>query len=291
MNCYKIADISFLIDGLEAFPYSLERLSAYRIDMAENFSADVKMTVRDVDFIPVPDRKPEASGYTLRRYYRDCDSCDIYIVTNEGDGAWAHIHSNITWSDLTVETSSAHILGIDAQFFMFHHPLWDAVRNIIAQRGGLVLHSSAISYKKQGILFSANSGVGKSTHTKLWQKLYPNDVEIVNDDTPAIFFKNDRPYMYGLPWSGKGENRNIVVPLKAIVFLERSVENTISPSDIDSSVFCIMEQISKSVFVDTFDKILLNVDKLLRSVDYYRIGVNMTDYAARMVKNTVFGDK
>ena len=36
--------------------------------------------------------------------------------------------------------------------------------------GGIMLHSSAVAYKGEAYLFSANSGTGKSTHTSLWLK-------------------------------------------------------------------------------------------------------------------------
>lgn len=285
MRYYCIAGLNVIIHGINDFPYAVEHAREYETD-AFDF-ADIKIRLEDVDYIPVPAHKPLASSYMRRRYYKDSDSYDIYIVANEGDGAVAQIHSNLTWSELTVKTSSIHITEVKKDFMAFY-VLWDAFREIIPAFGGVILHSSAISYKNHGILFSAPSGTGKSTHTKLWKKLFPDSVEIVNDDTPAIFFMNNVPYMYGLPWSGKGENKNMAVPLKSVVFLKRSEQNVIQLSDIDSAVFFMLEQVQRSVFADNFDRILQQVDKLLSSVDVYEIGVNMEDTAAEMVKNTVF---
>ena len=39
----------------------------------------------------------------------------------------------------------------------------------ILHHNGLVLHASAIAHQGRAVLFSAPSGVGKSTHTQLWQ--------------------------------------------------------------------------------------------------------------------------
>jgi hypothetical protein len=287
MRYYCIADFKVEVDGIEAYPYAESRFADYETEAFD--CADVKIKLEDVDFIQVPKQKPLASSYLLRRYYKDSDSYDIYLVEDEGNGAVAQIHSNLTWSELTVKTSSVHITGIETDFLAFRF-LFDAFKNIIAYAGGIVLHSSAISYKNQGILFSAPSGTGKSTHTGLWQRLWPESVEVVNDDTPAIFFKNNVPYMYGLPWSGKGPNKNMSVPLKSVVFLQRSEQNVIKLSDTDSAVFYLLEQTYKSVYIDNLDKILQQTERLIDYADIYVIGVNMCDDAAVMVRNTVFKD-
>ena len=75
----------------------------------------------------------------------------------------------------------------------------------LTELGGAVLHGSAIAYDNQGIVFSANSGTGKSTHSNLWKKRFGSKVTIVNDDKPAIRFYDGIPYIFGTPWSGKSE--------------------------------------------------------------------------------------
>lgn len=288
MKYYRIAQLNVAVDGIDGFAYVKERFSDYETSA---FScADVTVKLEDVDFIPIPRHRPLASSYMLRRFYKDSDSYGIYVVEDEGNGAVAQIHSNLTWSELTVKTSSIHITGVKNDLLAFQ-VLWDAFRNIFAFKGGIVLHSSAISYDDQGILFSAPSGTGKSTHTRLWKKLYPEKVEIVNDDTPVIFFRDDVPYMYGIPWSGKGYNKNTSVFLKAIVFLMRSRQNVINSIDIDSAVFYLLEQIYRPVFLNNLDTVLNLAEKLLKCTELYSIGVNMEDSAAEMVKNTVFPEQ
>jgi len=287
MRYYRMADLNVLIYGEEHFPYVSERLSAYTA--AEFSDPDVVIRLEDVEFIPLPQREPSAKSWSLTWYYRDSDSYDIYIVEKEDNGACSQIHSNKTWSEITVRTSSSHITGVDIGVYA-SQMVWRVMTNAIIYRGGLILHSSAISYKNQGILFSAPSGTGKSTHTQLWKKLYPNDVDMVNDDTPAIRSIDGIHYVYGLPWSGKGENKNRSVPLKAIVFLQRSEQNVISLSDIDDSVFYLLEQ-SRPAYFDGWEDVRLNtLEELIRSVKIYSLGANMEDDAALTVKNAVFGE-
>ena len=45
-----------------------------------------------------------------------------------------------------------------------------------------VFHAALISFDGQGVAFAAPSGTGKTTHIKLWQRLYGDRVEIINGD-------------------------------------------------------------------------------------------------------------
>ncbi len=49
-----------------------------------------------------------------------------------------------------------------------------------------MLHASAIVVGNSAYLFSASSGTGKSTHTKLWQECFGDKAVIINDDKPVI---------------------------------------------------------------------------------------------------------
>ena len=49
-------------------------------------------------------------------------------------------------------------------------------------RGRLLLHGSAFAYRGEGVLFTAPSGTGKSTHARLWREVYGDRVTVINDD-------------------------------------------------------------------------------------------------------------
>ena len=85
--------------------------------------------------------------------------------------------------------------------------------NRLAYTGGLVLHASALSYKGRAIAFSAISGTGKSTHTGLWKEYFGENVEIINDDKPAVCFEGGQPYLYGTPWAARPTSTIISKPL------------------------------------------------------------------------------
>jgi serine kinase of HPr protein (carbohydrate metabolism regulator) len=50
--------------------------------------------------------------------------------------------------------------------------------------GVILFHGSALSLDGEGFIFTAKSGVGKSTHAGLYRELYGERVEMINDDKP-----------------------------------------------------------------------------------------------------------
>jgi len=93
---------------------------------------------------------------------------------------------------------------------------------------GLMLHSSAVALDGKGYLFSGPCGMGKSTHTRLWQSVFGDEAKVFNDDKPALRRLDGKWFAYGTPWCGKDHiNINMKVPLAGICFLKQSDENKI----------------------------------------------------------------
>lgn len=157
---------------------------------------------------------------------------------------------------------------------------------------GMMLHSSVVEYKKKAYLFSANSGVGKSTHTHLWLDYIP-DTHILNDDKPAIRLVDGEYRAYGTPFSGKyDENMNLGVPIGAIVFLERAKENSIrkiSPAEI---VPLIYQQTTQPIASPKHMNILFGfLDGLLKEVPVYKLSCNISADAVKTSFEQLTGEK
>ena len=100
--------------------------------------------------------------------------------------------------------------------------------------GVLLIHGSAIAVDGKGYLFTAKTGTGKSTHTRLWRQVFGDRAVMINDDKPFLQFAEGGVFLCGAPWSGKhGLDTNITVPLQGICILERGTENTIVPASAD----------------------------------------------------------
>ncbi len=153
--------------------------------------------------------------------------------------------------------------------------------------GGFMLHSSAVLMDGKAYLFSASSGMGKSTHTALWQKVFGEDrAKILNDDKPAIRITDDGIFACGTPWSGKTDlNINVMAPIGGICFLERSEKNWIKKVDGGSAIMKLLNQTIRPPEEKEMDLLLEHVDKVLTSVPIYIMGCNTDDEAAIMAYN------
>lgn len=161
----------------------------------------------------------------------------------------------------------------------------------LTEIGGVVLHGSSIAYQGKGVIFSANSGVGKSTHTGLWKERFKDEVTIINDDKPAIRFYDNVPYMFGTPWSGKTDlNTNMCVPLNAIVFIQRSESNGIERLNVRESIFNLTAQIFRPYYDTKIgEKTLDMIDKIIKTVPIYRLNCSISQEAVTTVLNELYG--
>lgn len=97
-------------------------------------------------------------------------------------------------------------------------------------RDTLLVHGSTVAVDGIAYLFTARSGTGKSTHTKLWRETFGDRAVMVNDDKPFLQLREQMVYACGSPWSGKhGLDSNVILPLGGICILHRGSENRIHP--------------------------------------------------------------
>ena len=159
-------------------------------------------------------------------------------------------------------------------------------RSLISH-AGILLHSSAVVLDGKAYLFSAPSGTGKSTHTRLWLQEFPG-AEILNDDKPAIRVLDDGIYVYGTPWSGKtDQSLNRKVPLQGIAFLERSEKNSIGKISDMRALASLLNQTIRPGDRTSADKLLDLLSVLIQRVPMYRFCCNMEKDAAHLSYNTM----
>lgn len=91
-------------------------------------------------------------------------------------------------------------------------------------KGMMTFHGVLMEDNDRGIIISAPSGTGKTTHARLWRE-YNNSL-IINGDRAACSFINGHWIGHGLPWSGSsGEQINRSVNITAIVILQQDEIN------------------------------------------------------------------
>lgn len=156
-----------------------------------------------------------------------------------------------------------------------------------------MLHAATFTIDSHAYGLCADSGTGKSTHVRLLKGLLGPRMDIVNGDKPIIRFSEDgTPIAYGTPWCGKeGWGKNRHAPLKAIVFLERSVENRIERISPKDAARRIMHQLIRPEEPEMALKMMELVDRMLNSCDLWLLGCNISEEAAILSSKTITGEK
>lgn len=222
------------------------------------------------------------------------DYCLDYLTTNEPD-----FSVEICCDDITFERQKSAkedaLEGIPVREFSDAYLETLAVYRKIAenmlQRDTLLFHGSAIAVDGEGYLFTAKSGTGKSTHTRLWRELFGQRAVMVNDDKPLLKISEQGVEVYGTPWNGKHHlGANISVPLKAICILERGNENQIRKITPREAFPMLLQQSYRLADAGGMNNVLDLLDRLMQKCAFYRLQCNMDRQAAVLSYGVMSGN-
>lgn len=144
----------------------------------------------------------------------------------------------------------------------------------------LLFHGSVVAVDGVAYMFTAVSGTGKSTHTKLWRKLFGARAVMINDDKPLFKITQTGILVCGTPWDGKHHlNTNCMVPLKAICVLKRGEENEIQPLSARQALPVLLQQ---SYRPGNMLKYMDLIDAVTKDVKFYELHCNMEQEAAQV---------
>lgn len=147
----------------------------------------------------------------------------------------------------------------------------------------ILFHGSVIAVDGNGYLFTAKSGTGKSTHTRLWREFFKDRAVMVNDDKPLIKIDENGATVFGTPWDGKHRlSNNISVPLRSICIIERGEENRIERMKRETVYPLILQQTNRPLGKESMMKTMKLVDRMLEVVPVYRLYCNMDIDAAKV---------
>lgn len=208
-----------------------------------------------------------------------CKIADLLIEIPEAGGLASRCREY-----LTEETSSADIIIRADRYRPERYSSYDDDGIAYMESGaqfcrqllnfnGFYLHSSAVAVNGKGYLFSGPCGMGKSTHTGLWQQVHGEAAAVFNDDKPALRCIDGRWYAYGTPWSGKNAiNINMKVPLVGICFLKRGQTNIIRRLEkSDALVQIISQTIRRFEDPTRLDLLLSHVENLVERIPVYEL--------------------
>lgn len=199
--------------------------------------------------------------YTLCKDYLSELSPDIHICTSE--------------KDLAIEREEAfknHLSCEDSylETLVVYRKLCDEMLAFDT----FLMHGAVLGIGSKSFMFTAASGTGKTTHIKKWLNNDEN-VYVINGDKPLIRIDDTQVIACGTPWCGKEHlGKNTMVPLEAIVLMERGSNNTIEEISYSQAFSFLLKQIYWPDNTNLVKKTLALQSQLNGKVRFYKFVFN-----------------
>ena len=143
-----------------------------------------------------------------------------------------------------------------------------------------LMHGAVVGVNDQAVLFTAQSGVGKTTHMNL--KYIPGAF-VINGDKPLLKFVDDGCEVCGTPWAGKEAlQTNTILPLKAICLLERGELNEIERVVFEDVYPMLLQQVYRPSDPQAMMKTMELIKRLGETIPLYKMNCTMELEAARV---------
>ena len=212
-----------------------------------------------------------------------CKIADLFVEVPEiGDmplRCKSYLHEGNVTPDIVIRADQIKEENWPGAAFFFH----------LLKNDGMLLHSSAVEMDGKAYLFSGFCGAGKSTHTRLWQKVFGEKAQVFNDDKPALRLIDGVWYAYGAPWCGKdGINQNKKVPLAGICFLKQAKENKIRRLSAKEALQNLFSQtIYRFKEPQNLDLMLMQAEKLVKMIPIFELENRPEPEAAHLSYETM----
>jgi len=264
--------------------YFSDRIRKYQIE--DDQPTDYAMEVQTVRAFPLPSGNVSQNLLT-QTIWRDGDQ--FYQVVY-ADATKITVHQMISYSadycTIHIRLSDSYQAKLPEMEYLVSGMFFF---EIALREHRVPIHASAIEVQKQAVVFSAPSGTGKSTHTGLWKKYLPN-IRVINDDKPLLIFEGKNIYVAGTPWSGKtNQSENILVPIKAIVFLHQGKTNVIYPLQVNQKMIELMRNVYRPADERLLSELLDYLGVLCENVEMISYHCNISEDAFTRIYDHLYG--
>lgn len=220
-------------------------------------------------------------------------------VKNHSDFTKKYMKDYLTDSadfDFTVEVTKEMIEkekeivteSVSEPYYEITAILREICKVVLENFNGFFFHCSCLCYNNEAYVFTAPSGTGKSTHSRLWREFLKDKVTMINDDKPIVRMLGDVFYIYGTPWDGKHRiSNNIKAPIKAIYYLHQSEENRVEKCD---PISALSKLLSQTVLPDNkavMNHLLDMLEKMVYTTNVYDLYCNISYDAVQAVLDSL----
>ncbi len=137
----------------------------------------------------------------------------------------------ITWPVLTYEALFPALLDK----FIF--------TTLLNQLGGCLIHAASLADGPHGLLLAGDSGKGKSTSSRLWQKYGGPAVRCLTDESSLVRAIDGQFVVFGTPWPSAAKIADPGgVVLETIYFLNHAPVNQLRPIDSRATLLKLLPQ-------------------------------------------------
>lgn len=177
----------------------------------------------------------------------------------------------ITEEDITAEQANSNLPEVcEDKAYLETLAIYRKICEAMLDYDTFLMHGAVVGFENSSYMFTAVSGTGKTTHIMKWLRNLEGSY-VVNGDKPLIKITENEVIACGTPWRGKERlGRNCMVPLKAIVLMERGENNEITEISFEKALSFLLRQTYMPEDHLMMKKTLTLLSKLKGRVRFYK---------------------
>lgn len=159
---------------------------------------------------------------------------------------------------------------------------------LLADFRRILMHGSIVRYHDRAILFTGQSGAGKSTQARLWGRYRGGDT--LNGD--RVVLGTEQPILaYGSPFAGSSDiYRNESCPVAAIILLKQDAQNSIREIRGREKLTAMYPRFLLTQWEpQLLQKQLPLFERVIQEIPIYCLACRPDEGAVALAEKTVFG--
>lgn len=247
----------------------------YTLEVVEDFN-------KIQDYVEQHRIGPEITRKDLRVWNTASGECRIFYIEGNPVPYGISLQQQEKNYHVWISQEIQELLCCDTIFFS----MFSLEKHMIHQ-DAMILHCAYMEHPKGAILFSAASGVGKSTQASLWKTYRGN--RTMNGDRSLLTMEHGTWYANGWPVCGSSKIcHNEALPIQAIVMLKQAKENKISRMTGLEALRLVMEQITINGWNGEFQMRVMDLlEDLLNKVPIYQLECDISEEAVRCLEEVL----
>lgn len=218
-------------------------------------------------------------------YQRESGFFD-WITKNKDGSLGLSFRISEDWNNFTLYKDDTNTKG-ERAFHEFGYLFSYAVLN----HDACVLHGVVMEYDGMGILVTASSGTGKTTHTRMWRDR--ENALIINGDRCLCRKIDGKWYAYGMPWAGSsGEYINRRVLIDVIVSLKQDSYNHVhTMTEFDGTLY-LMQRIFAPLWAGDMQNAAFDIaEELAKMIPMVELYCRPNSESVDVLKEAILGLK